>query len=321
VEYTKSMKKAKSGGPAPDLSATVGQSAVDKLVGSVTYPLPVFDHTWPFQGLEAVGTAIGETDSIYTADGVAALLKSALQVTGVIDVSSVPSQTQDQLAHEVLRGTSELIESAKRCLAAKNEADSTGQVFNGPDPTLLNKILAGGIAVLAEIQGIKFQAHLEWLKVAIDDQPSILLNSPRVSVNALHIRASATGELWCYHPTFHCSSLCFNWSTTWGWDRIASLTVRDVRIDADAHVDLSTRQATVVAQGVFDKLRLDFPILDQIPLETPANKLLADDLVVVYDASKYVEVVPVLGSKFSVDAVQIPPAVGELIVEIEIKQI
>jgi hypothetical protein len=33
-----------------DLSGTVYQSAIDKLLGSVNYPFCAFDQTWPFTG-------------------------------------------------------------------------------------------------------------------------------------------------------------------------------------------------------------------------------------------------------------------------------
>lgn len=197
-----------------------------------------------------------------------------------------------------------------------------GPNFNGPSAAVLQKVLDGGVKGLpAVFKGIQFVAHLAWLRVAIADAPTVGLNSPNVGLTGVNALVSATGELWWYHPTFHCSFLCFNWSETWSWDKLASVTVRNVQIAADAHVALSTKQALVVAQGVFDKLRLNYPILDQIPLEGVANNLLGPKLVAVYDAGKYVAAVPILGSKFAVNAVEIPPAKGSLIIDIQIKQV
>ena len=302
----------------PDLTAAVGQSTVDKLLASVPYPLVLFDQSWPFSGYRIATSGTGDPDYLYSKTQVAALLAGAQNSRSPKEVKR-PATLDDQINQEILRSAGTVIESAKQSLAAQQESPST---YSGPDPTLLNKVLAGGVKnLLVAFDDIQFKAHLAWLKIAIADRPTVTLNSPTVGISGLNVLASATGELWWYHPTFHCSSLCLNWSVTWGLDRIAAVTVTDIKIAADAHATLSTDRALVQAQGIFDKLRLNYKILDQIPLEGIANDQMAKQLVPVYDAGKYVASVPVLGSKFAVSAVDVPAANGQLVVNIQIKQI
>jgi hypothetical protein len=75
------------------------------------------------------------------------------------------------------------------------------------------------------------------------------------------------------------------------------------------------------AQASFDELRLDYDILDKIPLEGIANKALRDSLVYVYDASTLMATVPVFQSKFAIASIQLPDATGSLGVGVTIKKL
>lgn len=295
-----------------DLSASVQQSSADKLLRSVNYPLCVFEQRWPFNGREAItGTSYDYTDA-----EMGLLLKQA-QASATTQISSAEQSLEMQMNTDILASAAEVIESAKKCLDA-----STNAGYKGPDPKEVKKVVDEGVeGLLQTTRGIKFKAHLAWLKVCIADQPSVRLGNPRIAVTGLRVLASATGELWWYHPTFHCSWLCFNWSVTWGWDRITHITLNNVRIGADAHADTSTSGAIVTVRGSFDRLRLMYPILDRIPLEGIANQQLGDKLVRVFDASQFIASVPVLNSRFRIDKVDLPAAANEIAIDLSIKQI
>lgn len=74
-------------------------------------------------------------------------------------------------------------------------------------------------------------------------------------------------------------------------------------------------------RGEFDSLRLDYPILDKIPLEGIANRALADRLVYVYDAAQLVETVPVLQSHFTVGSISLPPTASGISVGVTLRQV
>jgi hypothetical protein len=185
----------------------------------------------------------------------------------------------------------------------------------------MKKILDGGVVGLASYRGTQLKAHLAWLRVCVGQKPSLTIGSPQVSIQNLKVDVSATGELWWYYPIPHCSSWCLDWSITWAWTRIASITIRDIRIAADAHADTSVDGTKVKVTGVFDRLRLDYDILRDIQLEGIANSVLGSKPVFVYDASQLVATVPVLGSHFGISAIDLPSSIGSIEVDVSVKQV
>ena len=302
----------------PDLTASVKQSSADKVLNSVKYPFCVFDQTWPFNGRkDEVAAASYE----YSNDEINQLLANA-QAAGTGTLASIAQSDVDQLNMDVLRGAAEVIESAKKCLDARKEAEQLGKPFKGPSAKECQEILDNGVeGLMKSTRGIQFKGHLAWLRVCIADRPTIILGNPKVSISGLHVLTSATGELWWYHPTFHCSWLCFNWSVTWGWDRLAHLTIKDIKINADAHADTSTAGAVVNVKGVIDRLRLGYPILDKIPLEGVANQQLGDKLVRAFDASQFIASIPVMNSRFHIDKVELPASTNEIAINLSVKQL
>jgi hypothetical protein len=300
-----------------DLSASVSQSSVDKLLKSVSYPFTAFDKSWPFQGRLVQGS---ESDYIYTPDQVKKMLSSAQKQIGHLDLPAPKESPDDQLTRDIISAAGGVIESAKACLNARDEAEKTGKPFVGPSRAVTQGILDGGISGLAGIKGIQFKAHLAHLAVIVESEPDVSLGVPTVGIKNLKVQVNATGELWWYHPALHCSHWCFEWSVTWGWDRIAALSV-GVKLKIDAHADISAQNTLVVAKGVIDKLRLDYPILRDIPLEGFANNALGDKLVVAFDAGKYLATVPVLNSRFAISDIGLPQSSKEIEVDITIKQV
>jgi hypothetical protein len=104
------------------------------------------------------------------------------------------------------------------------------------------------------------------------------------------------------------------------WVRLASITV-GVTFNADAFATVQSNGAEVLVYAKFNKLRLGGDIFDQIPLEGLANAVLGNKPVFVYDAGKLVETVPLLGSKFAVKSVDLPPNPSGISVGVDIKYI
>jgi hypothetical protein len=299
---------------ATDLSATIEQSSVDKLVNSITYPFTVMDKTYAPPGRVVSGADVGFP---YSRADIKTILKDAGNLGGEIDLVVPTDDADDQMLRDVLGAASTVVESAKACLDAM-----TNPSYQGPPRNVPQAILNGGVAGLADsAKGIQIIAHLAWLKIVLNDKPAISLNVPTIGLGGIDVSVSATGELWWYHPTFHCSSLCFNWSVTWGWDRIVPITVNNIKIACSAHANVSAAGTLITVQGFIDKLRLDYPILRDIPLEGFANDFLGNKLIVVFDAGKFLATVPVLNSNFAISSVQLPPSQGRIEADIAIKQI
>ena len=219
----------------------------------------------------------------------------------------------------MLSGVAPVIESAKSYLRAREEAANKGDKISGPNPQDVQDILDGGIVRLATYRGIQFKAHLAWLHVEARSAPTVGLASPTIKVDDVKVSVGATAELWWYHPTLHCRKWCLDWSTSWSWDRLAAITVSGVRLAADAHAVVAAGGAVVEVRAVVDKLRLDYDLLRDIPLESFANSVLAGKPLYAYDASKLIATVPVLESRFAVQAIDVPTATGSLSVNVEIR--
>jgi hypothetical protein len=143
-------------------------------------------------------------------------------------------------------------------------------------------------------------------------RPQINLRSPRIDLKGIRVEVKATGELWAKYPWWNCYKWCTKWKKVIKCDRVGSLTVAP-EIAAEAHASVEARGTEVIVRGEFDRLRLAYPILDKIPLEGIANGALRDKLIFVYDAAKLVFAVPVLGSRFRVESINLPaldPGIG-----------
>ncbi len=163
-------------------------------------------------------------------------------------------------------------------------------------------------------------AWCRYLRIIVEKKPGIKLSSPKIDLNGIKIKVTASGELWSKYPWWKCYKWCTKWKKVIKCKRIASVTVSP-KIKAEAHAVLKAEAAKIFAQGKFDRLRLNYNILDKIPLEELANKALKDKLVYVYDAGQFVAVVPLLKSKFTVDTVSLPASNDGLNVGILLRQI
>lgn len=305
-----------------DLSAAIEQAAVDRLTRSVDYPFALFTHREDFQPAPLILAAGAEDDGGYEYNDaeVRELLNAAEASADLSILATEPHDPEAQLYVDILLSASATIESAKACLRARDEATASGSDFEGPPEAELHEILEGGVSGLAAIRGIKFRAHLAWAEVGARTMPQITLRGSRIDVSA-EIFGGATGELWWYHPSFHCSRLCARWRTTWSWDRIGSLTVRGVRFEAEAHALATVNEAKVTVNGVFDRLRLDYRILDKIRLEGIANRKLKERTLIAVDAAELVATMPVLRSRFRPHSIELPDSDRRLVANITLAQL
>ena len=88
----------------------------------------------------------------------------------------------------------------------------------------------------------------------------------------------------------------------------------------DAQISFEGRGAQVYAKGKFNRLRLDYPILEKLPLESIANLGIRKKELMVYDARKLLATVPVLESDFGVKQIGLPPHANGMRIEIELEQ-
>ena len=309
---------------AADLTAVIEQAAIDKLLSSANYPLELFYHHEDFHGYELVKAGPVTVPSAaheYSPKEIAQLLADTQSWGGSRDKLEPPTKVGDQFYSALLKQCAETIESAKACLRARDEASAAGKQFKGPSAADMQAILDGGIKGLASVRGIEFRALLTDLRVIARKKPTVVLQGPTVNLPSISIAGDAAAEVWWYHPTFHCSWLCFNWSVTWSWDRLVRVGVSGVDFDAAGHAEATTDGPLVAVRATADKLRLDYDVIRALPLEGIANHYLGDKPVFVYDASKLVAAVPVLASKFTVASIDLPAITGGLQVDVTIKQI
>jgi hypothetical protein len=311
---TKGRGGSKSG--SGDLFASIRQTAADKLLDSTSYPVKVLDERKDFPGCDRAMFRKTWPVREYTTDELGAMFRKAIQQR-----SDKKHDPETAFNHRILSFGGSIIEQAKK--AADAAADAGGE-YSGPPIDVLQAIVKGGVKALpATIRPLGdwgAYAHLAYLGVTMNQRPSIQLASPRIDLDGVKITVEATGELWIKYPWFNCYQWCFSWEKVIKCDRVASITI-SVDIAADAHAIVESSGPQVYVRAEFDKLRLDYPILRDIPLEGIANAALGNKPIFVYDASKFVTVVPVLESKFTVGEVLLPASANSVDVGVTLKQI
>jgi hypothetical protein len=304
---SRSRRTLRAAGPG-DLYAEVHQSASDKLLGSVTYPFTVFERKQDFPGCPNLAMARVGAFYQYT------LKESTQLLTNAVKGAAPTKAINDQ----VYSFGGSIIEQAKKVLDAANTA---GQKYKGPNKKQLQAIVEGGIPNLVHtLSDWGLYAWCPYLRVVARTEPSLTLASPRIDLTNVKINVTATGELWAKYPWWNCYEFCTSWKKVIKCDKIGSITVSP-DIKAAAHANIEASGSIVTARGVFDLLRLDYPILDKIPLEGIANDALGSKLVYVYDASQLVETVPVLKSRFTVGTITLPGTSGGISVGITLRQL
>lgn len=299
---------------ANDLYGEVNQTCCDKLLGSVKYPFVLFDRQESFP--KTAGGAELEEGGFYrfTEEETDELFRTAVDQAGTRGDATVHDQVF------AFGGT--ILQQAKTMLDARN---AKPEEFEGPSKEELEAIINGGIENL----GTTMRGFLgDWgvyawcphLRATVKSKPAIRLQSPRIDLDNVRLEFRATGELWVKYPWWNCYKWCLKWKKVIKFDRIASITVTpDIAIDA--HAVISATGAQVFAEGRFDKLRLDYDILDKIPLEGLANRAIAGKKVPIYDGAQLVATVPLLKSRFTLDKIDLPPKSDAVGVGVTLRQL
>jgi hypothetical protein len=307
-------KRSRSRSASGDLFASVNQTAMDKLFGSVGYPLRVVDERKDFPGCDRGNFRKTWPVTEYSTDDIGAMFRKAVQKK-----DNKEHDPETAFNHRILSFGGSIIEQAKKALDAAESED-----YEGPSKASLRAVVDGGVQALpATIKPLGdwgLYAHLSHFAVIVNRRPALHLASPRISLNGVSITVEATGELWAKFPWWNCYKWCFQWEKVIKCERAASISV-SLDILAEAHALIESSGAVVTARAEFDRLRLDYPILRDIPLEGIANSLLSDKLVSVVDVSKLVAVVPVLESKFTIGEVLLPASADSIDVGVNLRQI
>lgn len=308
-----------------DLSARIDQTAANKLLDSVAFPFTLVHNTTSPPGYLYTADPVNENEVILSRAKIQELL-NAFAAAGNPSTSTAPGNddAEAKFNSEALSNIAQSIESAKACLRAMDEPQiqtSTGQTFSFPDRAMVKGIVDGGVAgLLNSTTGLEMKAICSELKVIANNRPNLSLNGQSVGIGNSQINVRATGELWGRIPSLHCSRWCTNWTLTWRWVRLASVSV-SVTVALDAGIQIIVNGKILNAKVHVNRLRLDYPILREIPLEGIANNQLENKLVQIFDAGSFIACLPVINSKFGIESITIPNNPNCIQIEIGIKQL
>lgn len=324
-----------------DLRATINQSMADKIVNSVNYPFTVFEHRKPFEGFSLKNEI--EIDDEIDIDSELFLKETNTILSKKFTINGYDAVEQDSvnLATNSLNELRALKENFKECLSAYKKIeehnaqnpDQTHQ-WDGPTEEFLNNIIKdiedyenNNLANYKSLSGlIELKAQITWIRVNLGKRPNFGLHGQRFDINIPSILPSGTGEVWAKHKWLKCvkyvsifgKKVCVGWKWTTKLTRLLSVTLKDIKLKVKAHAIVKPLGAIVNVYGVFDELRLDYKWIDKIPLEKLANKILGNKPVAVFDASKFVQTVPVLNSSFRVAKLEIPNETGKITIDITV---
>ena len=294
-----------------DLYAEVQQTICDKFLGSVKYPFKVLEQRQEFPKDQKTPTA---SNGLYklSKEEISTLLKNSLNIV------KGKKSSNSSIHSQVFSFAGSVIQQAKNVIDAAKSAEDK---YQGPDIKEMQKIVDDGIEGLVNTLG-DFDIYFwcSYLSVKINKQPKLSLASPVITLNDIKIEVTATGEIWAKYPWLNCYKWCTQWEKIHKFDRIASLTVSP-ELKVKAHADLSLSGTILKATATIDELRLNYDILDKIPLEGIANTQLGDSPIFVFDASKLLSTVPLLESKFIISSIILPPSSTSIGIGILFKQL
>lgn len=244
---------------------------------------------------------------------------SCSSLTTVRERDQAPKGALASLHGEIYSFAGEIVEQAKKLVDAATSDD-----YEGPSAKLVQAVVDGGIEALpdtlAPFGDFGIYAWCSRLQVVVKQRPKVDLSSPRVDLNGVKVHIDATGELWAKYPWWNCYRWCTKWEKVHKCKRIASVSPA-LEIAAEAHATAEANGPRVYVRGAFDKLRLDYPILEKIPLEGLANRALGGKRVLAYDASQLITTVPVLQSRFAVETLSLPTSADSIGIGVTIRKI
>ena len=301
------------------LTIEISDALAKKIASDLPVPFVVLDRHVPFDKPRMVGeVGIGSPAS--------QLLDHASKASLFGQAKGKLSGPDEDVAASIARSISSieghLVEQIHKLRESRKHADENGLVWSGPsEEEIINGMSKGDWDVAA---------HCAWLKVVLRDRFSIALNSPVTTVNDVQVAVSATGELWLKHwyaeCVDHCGPWdiwCCHWHSGHKWSRVGEHTIHNVRILSDAKLTFRAKQNGVVARPRFTKLRLDYDILREIPLEGVANWILDEqnqEIAVLSAEDLHVEVGGT-GIKYGPANIEIPTKQGAMLASVELRAV
>ncbi len=292
-----------------DLYASVTQHAADKVLSDPKYPLNIINQNYPpcVSGLTGMST---EGIPRYSPQDAKRLLAWAANRKPIApfetDDDNIASRIDD--AHKSFLGMLAQVDAQR---------EQAGNNWKGPSK-----------AEVAALRGQDWQflqPCLGWLSVDLNSKPSVQLSGTVVPISGIDTSVGATGVLYGYWPDFICDNHCIDNICCWGhfenhWHYIGSLTVRGVKFTASGKISPEVTGLIIDLTASVDRLRLNYPILDQIPLEGFANGALNGKKFQVLDARTLVASFPYLNTSYQVDWIKLS-GTGELKIDIAIKKL
>ena len=300
-----------------DLYASVTQQAADKVLSDPKYPLNIINQNYPpcVSGLAAIS---GEGVPQYSLQAV-----PQYSPQGVKDLLAWAANRKPILPFETDNNNiaSRIDDAQKSFLGMLAEVDAqreqAGNSWKGPSQAEVAALRAKGLNIL--------QPCLGWLSVDLSSKPSVQLSGTVIPISGIDLSVGATGVLYGYWPDFICDNHCIDNICCWGhfenhWHYIGSLTVRGVKFKANGKISPEVASLIIDLTATVDQLRLNYPILDQIPLEGFANNALNGKTFQVLDARTLVASFPYLNTTYQIDWIKLSGS-GELRIDIGIKKL
>lgn len=324
-----------------DLKVEVNQSTFDKVLNSMKFPFTLLEHNDPFNGLREST----ETDVILDDDLTTQAIANAKSIEyfkwavegnkkSIQEIKASTNIEIDNAFKDELLTTWENTLKEIQAIVEGNEgmkAKGEHRQMEVTDFTMDELKKVQGMSVEEAINffntkekgAFNLKAHLAYMRVDLNEKPSLKVNSPTFKVGNIRIETTVTGELWAKVPEFHCCrtwlGICVCIRTTWNWKRIGSITISPI-IGADGQIAFDTPGLKVVGKGKFDKLFLDYPILREINLAPIANYYLARKEFELYDAAKFVASLPYINSRFVIESLTLPVNPNGVSIEVIVKE-
>lgn len=309
-----------------DLKVEINQAAFNDVLSSVKYPFTMFERTYPFHSISnlpaTTGTSEGEfATRTLSKDSSILYFQWAVENRNTIPASAASGVDNEfkealQLEWESMKAEiKEILDEHNRNLG------TAGYRFplQGYTAEELAKIQKAGVKetidffTTRDATAFIVRVHLAFLRLNLNEQPSLIVKSPVFGVTGIKVNPTATVQLWVKLPVFRCCPP----RITWKWKPTLSLTVSP-DIAADANVTFSQSNMKVVGRAAFTRLVLDYPILRHLNFATIANRSMKD--FEVYDASAFMASLPYINSRFRIESLSLPPNQHGLTIAVNIIQ-
>jgi hypothetical protein len=253
------------------MAAELHQELVSKILDDAKYPVTIIDHRYDFEGI--LREATDDSLAPWTQSDLDKLVAWAKN-----------EGKDDDAAADLLSNLSAIRQEAETTLQQIEKARP-----DDPDPMRSRE------AELRDAAAGRFKfikVHLAWIRVELASKPSIELSVPQTRISDANTRVGATGEVWV--------------KLLGKWRRIASLTVRGVKVAVGGGLNWSVDGIDAVFHIELTRLRLDYPILRELPIERLVSGDLRKDKHVVLEGEVLKATIPYVDNNYVLDKLSLP---------------